>query len=48
MGECNLCGGSCSDNSDYCRDCKRGREESEEMMHPDESSEDFWSHEDED
>lgn len=48
MGKCILCGDSCPDDRDYCRDCERGREEADEMMHPDETDEEFWSHENED
>jgi hypothetical protein len=48
VGECVLCGDPCPDGRDYCKDCQRGIAEAEEMMHPDETSEEFWSHEDED
>lgn len=46
MGECTLCGDSCADDRDYCSDCQSGREAAEDMMHPDETDEEFWSHED--
>ena len=48
MGECRFCGDGCPDNCDYCSDCANGIEETKEMMHPDETDEEFWSHEDED